>query len=148
MNRLVLPTALLLLLGGIGGWIRITPNTTGGPGGIRTNNVNTTNANSQIRLWILTAEQLKNNPPKTKKDASLLESFVQPRFRTFTFNRNAGNYVVVASNESYYQRLADNAPFTSGVDFSSLEVKVENKLIPLQVSNTRTTSLLPEIKRP
>lgn len=89
MNRFQFMIALVLCCGASTGCIEVNPNTTGGPGGIVSNNVNTTNANSQIRLWILNEEQIKT-PPTTKREAERLESFVQPRFRTFTFNRNPG----------------------------------------------------------
>jgi hypothetical protein len=147
MNRLLLMTAVVLFCGSLTGCIEITPNTSGGPGGIRTNNVNTTNPNSQIRLWILTEAQIAN-PPKTKSEADSLESFVQPRFRTFTFNRNPGTYYVVASNETHYQSLASNAPFNPGVDFSLLKVEVMQVLVPVSVSNTATPTRLPRITSP
>jgi hypothetical protein len=109
--------------------------------------VNTTNANSQIRLWILDEEQIKT-PPTTKREAERLESFVQPRFRTFTFNRNPGTYYVVASNQTYYQSLRDNAPFTPGVDFSLLEVVVEEEFVPVSVRNGAGPARLPVITSP
>lgn len=144
MKRFLLMTALVMFVG-LTGCIEVTPNPDGGPGGIRTNNVNTTNANSQIRLWILTEEQIAS-PPTTKMEADDLTSFVQPRFRTFTFNRDAGTYFVVASNETHYQSLDDNDAFTPGVDFSLLEVEVEDKLVPVEVSNTpNSPTRLPRI---
>jgi len=147
MNCFLLTTAMMLSLASIRGCVEVTPNQTGGPGGIRTNNVNTTNANSQIRLWILTEQQIAN-PPQTKRAAGALENFVQPRFRLFTFNRNAGTYYVVASNETHYQSLTDTEPFASGVDFALLEVKVEGKLVLVSVSNTTTSTRLPRITSP
>jgi hypothetical protein len=147
MNRFLLMTALVLFSSCFTGCIQVTPNPGGGPGGIRTNNVNTTNENSQIRLWILTQKQIAN-PPTTKMEAMQLDSYVQPRFRTFTFNRNPGTYYVVASNESHYQSLGNNAPFSPGVDFSLLEVVVEQELIPVSVRNSATPTLLPVITNP
>jgi hypothetical protein len=146
MNR-VLMTALILFSSSLTGCIEVTPNPGGGPGGIQTRNVNTTNANAQIRLWILTEEQIAN-PPKTKAAAMLLDSYVQPRFRTFTFNRNAGTYYLVASNETHYQSLTDTEPFEPGVDFSLLEVEVEKVLVPVSVSNTASPTRLPRITSP
>lgn len=146
MNRFLLTTALVLF-SSLTGCIEVNPNPGGGPGGIQTRNVNTTNANSQIRLWILTEEQIAN-PPETKAEAMLLDSYVQPRFRAFTFNRNPGTYYVVASNETHYQSLTDNEPFEPGEDFSLLEVEVEQTLVPVSVSNTTTPTRLPRITSP
>ena len=146
MNRFLLTTAFVIF-SSLTGCIEVTPNPGGGPGGIQTRNVNTTNANSQIRLWILTEEQIAN-PPETKAEAMLLESYVQPRFRMFTFNRNAGTYYVVASNETHYQSLTDTEPFEPGVDFSLLEVEVEQTLVPVSVSNTTSPTRLPRITSP
>lgn len=147
MNRSLLMTALVLLSSGVVGCIEVTPNPVGGPGGIRTSNANTTNANSQIRLWILTEEQIKS-PPTTKMQAMALTSYVQPRFRTLTFNRNPGTYFVVASNETHYQSLEDDDAFAPGVNFSLLEVEVEEALIPVSVRNTATPTRLPQITSP
>lgn len=147
MNRILLMTALVLLSSSFTGCTPTPPPQ--GPGGIRTNNVNTTNENAQIRLWILTQEQIAN-PPKTKMEAMLLDNGgnVQPRFRTFTFRRNPGTYYVVASNESHYQSLRDNAPFTPGVDFSLLEVVVRQELVPVSVRNSASPTRLPVITSP
>jgi hypothetical protein len=149
MKRFLLMAALVLSSSSLTGCIEVTPNPGGGPGGIQTNNVNTTNANSQIRLWILTEEQIAS-PPTTKMEAMLLDrgGVVQPRFRTFTFNRNAGTYFVVASNETHYQSLDNDDAFTPEVDFSVLEVEVEDKLVPVSVSNTPTPTRLPLITSP
>lgn len=147
MNRFLLTTGLVLLSSCLPGCIEVTPNPPPAPGGIETRNVNTTNANSQIRLWILTEEQIAT-PPTTKTQAMMLDSFVQPRFRTFTFNREPGTYYVVASNETHYQSLTDTEPFEPGVDFSLLEVEVEDKLIAVRVANTNTPTRLPQITRP
>ncbi len=147
MNRFLLMTAMVVLSSCFTGCIQVTPNPGGGPGGIRTNNVNTTNENSQIRLWILTEAQIAN-PPRTKMEAERLESYVQPRFRTFTFRRNPGTYYVVASNETHYQSLADNAPFSAGVDFSLLEVEVQQALVPVSVRNSASPTRLPVITSP
>lgn len=147
MNRFLLTTAMVLFSCSLTGCFEVTPNPTGGPGGIQTRNVNTTNANSQIRLWILTEKEIAS-PPTTKMEAMQLTSYVQPRFRAFTFNRNAGTYYVVASNEAHYQSLTNTEPFEPGVDFALLEVKVEDKLIPVQVANTNTPTRLPQITRP
>ncbi len=147
MNRSLLMTVLVLFSSSVVGCIEVTPNPGGGPGGIRTNNVNTTNANSQIRLWILTEEQIKS-PPTTKMEAMALTSYVQPRFRTFTFNRDAGTYFVVASNETHYQSLRNDDAFAPGVNFSLLEVEVEEDLIPVSVRNTATPTRLPQITSP
>lgn len=147
MNRFQFMIALVLCCGASTGCIEVNPNTTGGPGGIVSNNVNTTNANSQIRLWILNEEQIKT-PPTTKREAERLESFVQPRFRTFTFNRNPGTYYVVASNQTHYQSIRDNASFSPGVDFSLLEVVVEEKFVPVSVRNGAGAARLPVITSP
>jgi hypothetical protein len=148
MNRFLLTTALVLFGSSLTGCIEITPNPPQtAPGGIRTDNVNTTNANSQIRLWILTEEQI-GNPPKTKAEASRLENFVQPRFRTFTFNREAGTYFIVASNNTHYSSLADNAMFVAGKDFSVFEVEVEDELVPVRISNTNSPTRLPQFTSP
>lgn len=147
MNRFLLTTAMMMLSTCLTGCIEVTPAPPTASGGIQARNVNSTNANSQIRVWILTEEQIKT-PPKTKTEAMALESFVQPRFRTFTYNRVAGTYYVVASNETHYQSLTDTEPFEPGVDFSLLEVKVEGELIPVSVSNTATPTRLPRITRP
>ena len=111
--------------------------------------MNTTNENSQIRLWILTEEQIAN-PPTTKMEARQLDrgGVVQPRFRTFTFGRNPGTYFVVASNEAHYQSLTETEPFEPGVDFSLLEVEVEEEFVPVSVRNTATPTRLPEITSP
>jgi hypothetical protein len=146
MNRLLL-TALVLFSSSLTGCIEVTPNPSGGPGGIQTRNANSTNANSQIRLWILTEEEIAN-PPTTKAEAMLLDSFVQPRFRTFTFKRNAGTYYVVASNETHYQSLTDTEPFEPDVDFSLLKVEVNEKLVPVSVSNSSKPNRLPLITSP
>jgi hypothetical protein len=146
MNRFLLSTALVLFGICFTGCVDFrTPSTA--PGGIQTRNVNTTNANSQIRIWILTEEQIAT-PPTTKTAAESLESFVLPRLRTFTFNREAGTYYIVASNEAHYQSLTDTEPFEPSVDFSLLEVKVADKLIAFQVANTNTPTRLPQITRP
>jgi hypothetical protein len=148
MNRFLLTIALVLLCGSISGCIEVTPTPPQtAPGGIQTRNVNTTNANSQIRLWILTEEQIAN-PPKTKTEARRLDSYVQPRFRTFTFNREAGSYYVVASNETHYQSLTDTEPFEPDVDFSLLKVEVKEKLVPVSVSNSTKPNRLPLITSP
>ncbi len=147
MNRSQFMATLVLLCVTLTGCIEVTPNPPPAPGGIQVRNVNTVNANSQIRVWILTEEQIKA-PPKTKTEAMALESFVQPRFRTFTYNRVAGTYYVVASNETHYQSLTDAEPFEPGVDFSLLEVKVEDKLIAVQIANSNTPTRLPQITRP
>lgn len=147
MKRFLLMAALVLFSSSLTGCIEVTPNPGGGPGGILSNNVNTTNANSQIRLWILTEEEIAS-PPTTKMEADELMSYVQPRFRTFTFNRNPGTYFVVASNETHYQSLDDDAPFAPGVDFSLLEVEVEEELVPISVRNTATPTRLPSITSP
>ena len=147
MNRLLFTSAMILLSSCLTGCIEVTPAPPPAPGGIQARNVNTTNANSQIRVWILTEEQIAT-PPTTKTEAEKLESFVQPRLRTFTYNRVAGTYFVVASNESHYQSLTDTAPFKPGVDFSLLEVEVEEELIPVSVANTSTPTRLPRITRP
>lgn len=143
MKRFLLMVALVLFSGILTG---CTPNPTGGPGGIVTSNANTTNENSQIRLWILTEEEIAS-PPTTVREAKALRSYVQPRFRKFTFNRNPGTYFVVASNESHFQSLGINAPFTPGVDFSLLEVEVENELVPVTVRNSATPTRLPLISQ-
>ncbi len=147
MKRFLLLAALVLSSGSLTGCIEVTPNPGGGPGGILSNNVNTTNANSQIRLWILTEEEIAS-PPTTKMEADDLTSYVQPRFRMFTFNRDAGTYFVVASNEAHYQSLDDGDAFTPGVDFSVLEVEVEDELVPVSVRNTSTPTRLPLITSP
>lgn len=147
MKRFLLLAALVLSCSSLTGCIEVTPNPGGGPGGILSNNVNTTNANSQIRLWILTEEEIVS-PPTTKMEADDLTSYVQPRFRTFTFNRDPGTYFVVASNEAHYQSLDDNDAFTPGVDFSLLEVEVEEELVPISVRNTATPTRLPLITSP
>ena len=147
MNRLMFTSAMMLVSTFFTGCIEVTPALPPAPGGIQARNVNSTNANSQIRVWILTEEQIAT-PPTTKTEAEKLESFVQPRFRTFTYNRVAGTYYVVASNEAHYQSLTDTEPFELGVDFSLLEVEVEGELIPVSVSNTSTPTRLPRITRP
>jgi hypothetical protein len=144
MYRLLMMSALVAF-GSLTGCIEVTPNPGGGPGGIQTNNVNTTNANSQIRLWILTEEEIAS-PPATKMEADELLSYVQPRFRTFTFNRDPGTYYVVASNEAHYQSLDFDDDFTPGVDFALL--KVEEDLVPVSVRNTATPTRLPSITSP
>lgn len=146
MNRFLLMTALVVLGSSLTGCIEVDfPSKAAG--GIQTRNVNTTNANSQIRLWILTEEEIAT-PPTTKMEAMMLDSYVQPRFRTFTFNREPGTYYVVASNETHYQSLEDNDAFTPGEDFSLLKVEVEEKLVPVSVSNTATPTRLPRITSP
>jgi hypothetical protein len=143
MYRLFLMTALVLLSSSFTG---CTPTPPQGPGGIRVNNVNGDIPNERIRLWILTEAQIQN-PPRTKTEAETLDSFVIPRFRTFIFNRPAGKYFVVASNETHYQSLTDTEPFEANVDFSLLEVQVANTLIPVEVSNTNRPNRLPQIRR-
>ena len=134
MNRLLFTSAMILLSSCLTGCIEVTPAPPPAPGGIQARNVNTTNANSQIRVWILTEEQI----------ASLETADVA----ALTYNRVAGTYFVVASNESHYQSLTDTAPFKPGVDFSLLEVEVEEELIPVSVANTSTPTRLPRITRP
>ncbi len=58
-------------------------------------------------------------------EAMSLDSNVIPRFRTFTLNREAGTYFVVASNETHYQSLDDSDAFTPGTDFALLEVRLK-----------------------
>jgi hypothetical protein len=148
MYRFLMMTALVVVGSSLTGCIEVTPtNPGGGPGGIRTNNVNTTNANSQIRLWILTEEEFAS-PPTTKMEADEILNYVQPRFRTFTFNRDPGTYYVVASNETHYQSLTKTEPFEPGVDFSVLEVQVEEELVPVSIRNTATPTRLPQITSP
>lgn len=147
MYRFLMMTALVVFGSSFTGCIDVTTTPVGGPGGIRTNNVNTTNANSQISLWILTEEEFAS-PPTTKKEADEILSYVQPRFRTFTFNRDPGTYYVVASNETHYQSLDDDDAFTPGVDFSVLQVEVEEELVPVSVRNTATPTRLPQITSP
>ena len=149
MYRFLIMTTLIVLGSSLTGCIEISQNPQGGPGGIQTNNVNNTNTNSQIRLWILTEEQIAS-PPTTKMEAMQVDrgGVVQPRFRTFTFNRNPGTYYVVASNEAHYQSLDINDAFTPGIDFSLLEVIVEDELVPVSVRNTATATRLPEITSP
>jgi hypothetical protein len=143
MNRFLLVASLALLSAGMVG---CTPPPPTGPGGIRVNNVNGDIPNERIRLWILTEEEIQN-PPQTKLDAELLQSYVIPRFRTFTFNRPAGTYFVVASNETHFQSLAQLEPFEANVDFSLLEVEVADTLIPVEVFNTNRPNRLPQIRR-
>lgn len=143
MYRWFCVAALVLLSSSFTGCMPTPPE---GPGGIRVNNVNGNVPNELIRLWILTEEQIQN-PPQTKLDAELLESFVIPRFRRFTFNRNPGKYFVVASNETHFQGLAQLEAFEANVDFSLLEVDVEETFIALEVFNTNRPNRLPQIRR-
>lgn len=143
MNRFLLVTALVLLSTSFAG---CTPAPPKGPGGILVNNVNGNIPNELIRLWILTEAEIQN-PPTTKADSDALQSYVIPRFRTFTFNRPAGKYFVVASNETHWQSLPDNDAFEANVDFSLLEIDVANTLIPVEVFNTNRPNRLPEIRR-
>jgi len=140
MKRFLLITTLLLLSSS---FIGCTPNPPPPPGGVRVQNVNGFTDNALIRVWILTESQIAN-PPTTKAQAANLESFVIPPLRRFTFNRDPGNYFVVASNETWFQGLANNAPFVPGSDFSLQAVAVENQLVSFGVRNTNTPTLLPE----
>ncbi len=143
MNRFLLMTALVLLSTSFTG---CTPPPPTGPGGIRVNNVNGDIPNERIRLWILTEAEIQN-PPTTKAESDALQSYVIPRFRTFTFNRPAGTYYVVASNETHWQSLPAADAFEANVDFSLLEIDVANTLIPVEVFNTDRPNRLPQIRR-
>ncbi len=113
------------------------------PGGVRVQNVNGFVDDALVRVWILTESQIQN-PPTTKAEAADLESFVIPPLRRFTFNRDPGNYFVVASNETWFQGLADDATFAPNSDFSLQAVAVEDQLVSFAVRNTNTPTLLPE----
>lgn len=113
------------------------------PGGVRVQNVNGFVDDALVRVWILTESQIAN-APTTKAEAADLESFVIPPLRRFTFNRDPGNYFVVASNETWFQGLADDATFEPNSDFSLQAVAVEDQLVSFAVRNTSTPTLLPE----
>lgn len=113
--------------------------------GVNVDNLNeAASEDALIRVWVLDEEQIEN-PPTTRAEADAVENLVTYPSNIYQFQREAGNYFVVASNETHFQGLAPEDSFSAGEDFSLLAVEVSDGFLEIGVKNTDTPTLLPEI---
>ncbi|MEM9646723.1 MAG: hypothetical protein AAF989_17155, partial [Planctomycetota bacterium] len=87
------------------------------------------------------------NPPATKGEAAGVPSYMTFPGVFFSTTRDPGDYVIVASNETRFQSLADDDAFTPGEVFSAAGITLNegDGFITVSVKNSEEDPLLPTI---